>query len=266
MARLRRAHVEHAPFGHVDIVEIIGQRNAIFDVGRLEGGRSLDERGARDQRLRQHEAAVLAEHVEAARPLGGLDADRNRKGARFEHRIRHRTGDEKPVVAPDRQPRHLRPVDRPVALQRILMIGIEPAFLDHAERFDEAPAVGHRQLILDPRKGLRRRRTQRADIVLPHLVGQIGRVAGAAAAFDDLGDQIVLQNILPVDRRRRRDQRFAIGRRDRGRRRAQRSAIGRGRFGRRRGRRQRLPRRGRTLSRERRDDRQQAASKRAHRL
>src|SRR3546814_1254886 len=35
MARLRRAHVEYAPFGHVDIIGLIGEGDAIFDeIGR----------------------------------------------------------------------------------------------------------------------------------------------------------------------------------------------------------------------------------------
>src|SRR3546814_12905237 len=32
MAGPRRAHVEHAPFGYVDMVDIIGKRQAIFDI------------------------------------------------------------------------------------------------------------------------------------------------------------------------------------------------------------------------------------------
>src|SRR3546814_2989281 len=44
MALLRGTHVEHAPFGHVDIVDVIGEGQAIFDVGRLEGGIALDQR------------------------------------------------------------------------------------------------------------------------------------------------------------------------------------------------------------------------------
>src|SRR3546814_6201198 len=66
MAGPRRAHVEHAPFGYVDMVDIIGKRQAIFDIGRLEGGVALDERNTADEGLRCHEAAILAEHVEAA--------------------------------------------------------------------------------------------------------------------------------------------------------------------------------------------------------
>src|SRR3546814_12164966 len=85
MAGPRRAHVEHAPFGYVDMVDIIGKRQAIFDIGRLEGGVALDERNTADEGLRCHEAAILAEHVEAAGARGRLDPVRDRKGARFEH-------------------------------------------------------------------------------------------------------------------------------------------------------------------------------------
>src|SRR3546814_18579910 len=91
MARLRRAHVEYAPFGHVDIIGLIGEGDAIFDVGRLERRRTLDQRRAGDEGLREDEAAILAEHVEAARPIGRLNDDGNRKGARFEHRVGHRS-------------------------------------------------------------------------------------------------------------------------------------------------------------------------------
>src|SRR3546814_2192825 len=76
MARLRRAHVEYAPFGHVDMIDLIGKGDAIFDVGRLERGRPLDQRRAGDAGLGENEAAVFAEHVQAARPLGRLEIGR----------------------------------------------------------------------------------------------------------------------------------------------------------------------------------------------
>src|SRR3546814_6326043 len=44
MAGPRRAHVEHAPFGYVDMVDIIGKRQGIFDIGRLEGGDGKSQR------------------------------------------------------------------------------------------------------------------------------------------------------------------------------------------------------------------------------
>src|SRR3546814_6775409 len=72
---------------------LIGEGDAICDVGRLERRRTLDQRRAGDEGRREDEAAILAEHVEAARPLGRLNADGNRKGARFEHRVGHRIGD-----------------------------------------------------------------------------------------------------------------------------------------------------------------------------
>src|SRR3546814_14878829 len=61
MARLRRAHVEYAPFGHVDMIDLIGKGDAIFDVGRLERGRPLDQRRAGDEGLGEDEAAVRSE-------------------------------------------------------------------------------------------------------------------------------------------------------------------------------------------------------------
>src|SRR3546814_10890328 len=83
MALLRGTHVEHAPFGHVDIVDVIGEGQAIFDVGRLEGGIALDQCDAADEGLRRNEAAVLAEHVEAAGARRRLDPVRDREGARL---------------------------------------------------------------------------------------------------------------------------------------------------------------------------------------
>src|SRR3546814_1574206 len=86
-------------------------------VGRLEGGIALDQCDAADEGLRRNEAAVLAEHVEAAGARRRLDPVRDREGARLEDRVRYRVQHEEPVVAPDRQPRHLGAVDRPVALR-----------------------------------------------------------------------------------------------------------------------------------------------------
>ena len=68
---------------------------------RLERGAALDQRRAGDEGLRQHVARVLAEHVEAAGPLGGLHADRDREGARLDHRVADQVGGEEPVVAGD---------------------------------------------------------------------------------------------------------------------------------------------------------------------
>src|SRR3546814_315859 len=82
----RGGHVEHAPLGYVDMVDIIGKRQAIFDIGRLEGGVALDERNTADEGLRCHEAAILAEHVEAAGARGRLDPVRDRKGARLDRK------------------------------------------------------------------------------------------------------------------------------------------------------------------------------------
>src|SRR3546814_5227674 len=60
------------------------------------------------------------------------------------HGVGHRIGDDEPVVALDRQPFDLAAVDRPVALVGVLVIRIEPAFLDHPQCLDQAPAVGDR--------------------------------------------------------------------------------------------------------------------------
>ena len=102
----------------------------------------------------EDEAAIVAEHVDAARPLGGLDADRDREGARLDHRVGDRAEDEEPVrlVRPRsgvRQPSEPRraslsspDADRPVALERVLVVGIEPALGDEAQRLDQPPAVG----------------------------------------------------------------------------------------------------------------------------
>src|SRR3546814_14075131 len=42
MAGQRRAHVGHAPFGSVDMVDLIGKRPALFDIRRLDGGCHLE--------------------------------------------------------------------------------------------------------------------------------------------------------------------------------------------------------------------------------
>src|SRR3546814_4804979 len=72
-------------------------------VGRLEGGIALDQCDAADEGLRRNEAAVLAEHVEAAGARRRLDPVRDREGARLEDRVRYRVQHEEPVVAPDRR-------------------------------------------------------------------------------------------------------------------------------------------------------------------
>ncbi len=109
-------HEQHPPFGHIHMVDIIGQRQPILDLRRLERSRSLDQRHAADEGLRQHIACILAEHIDAAGPLGRLHADGNGEGARLDHRVAHRIGDEEPILALDRQPLHLLAVDRPITL------------------------------------------------------------------------------------------------------------------------------------------------------
>ena len=59
----------------------------------------------------------------------------------------------------------------PVALQHVLVIGIAPARADQAERLGQPPAVGHRDML--GRKGLGRRRPDRARIVLVDRIGKV---------------------------------------------------------------------------------------------
>ena len=180
---LARFDEQHAPLGHIDIIEIGRQRDAVFDIGRLVGSAALEQRGADDEALRQDIAGVLAENVDAVGPLGRLHTHRNGEGARFEHRVAYRIDDEEPVVAGDRQPRHLVRIDRPVALVGVLVIGVPPAFGHEAETFDQPPTVGDRDLV--DRERLGRRRAHRALIGLRHRIGQRLGIIGTAAAIDD---------------------------------------------------------------------------------
>src|SRR5690606_4643083 len=127
-----------------------------------------------DEGLRQDVAGILAEHVEAARPLGGLDTDRDRESARLDYRVADEVGGEEPVIAFDERP--VLRLERAVALQRVLVVGIEPAFLHQTERFYQPPAVGDRDVV--GRKGLGRRRADRARIVLRYRVRERTGVAG----------------------------------------------------------------------------------------
>ena len=185
VAGLGRLDEQHPLFGYVDVVGVERERQAVLDLGGLERGAALDQRGTGDEGLAENIAGIPPEHVEALPALGGLDADRDREGARLDHRVAGQAADEEPVVAVDRQPRHLGAVYRAIALERILVIGIPPALLDQPERLDQPPAVGHRELV--GREGLRRRGADRAGVVLRHRIGERRDVAGAAAAFDAFG-------------------------------------------------------------------------------
>ena len=136
MARLRWLDEQHAAFGHIDVVHVERQRDAIFDIGRLERGAALEQRRAHHNGLRQHGRKIVAEHVGPARVLGRLDTHRNREAARLEHRIADEVGDEEPVMPPDRQPRHLVRVYRPITLVGVLVIRVPPAFLYEPEALD----------------------------------------------------------------------------------------------------------------------------------
>ena len=183
MRGLARFDEQHAPLGHIDIIEIGRQRDAVFDIGRLVGGAALEQRGADDKALRQDIAGVLAEDVDAVGPLGRLHSHGYGEGARFEHRVAYRIDDKEPVVAGDRQPRHLVRINRPVALVGVLVIGVPPAFGHEAEAFDQPPAVGDRDLV--DRERLGRRRAHRALVGLRHRIGQRFGIIGTAATIDD---------------------------------------------------------------------------------
>ena len=185
MAGPRWLDEQHAPFRHIDIVDIVGQRQAIFDRGRLEGGRAFEQRETRDESLTEHLRKIIPEHVEPVGIFGGLHADGDGEGARFIHRVGDEVGDEEPVVAGDRQPRHFRPVDRPVALVSILVIGIEQVLAHQAEALDQAPAIRDRQLILEESFG--RRGPDRPFIVLLDLLGKRRSVTRPLAPLKDFG-------------------------------------------------------------------------------
>ena len=216
MGRLARLDEQHAAFGHVDEIVVDGEGGAVLDVRRLVGGVALQQRRADDEGLREDEAFALAEYVQPVRIGSGLHADGNRKAARFDHRVADCVDDEEPFVRalqpqelgraalgaaigrllPDRHRRlaHLAAAllllgrgdaDRAIALVGVLVVGIPPVLLHHAQRFDQAPAIGHGQLVGG--KGLRRRGAHGAHIGLVDPFGQVGIVAGAAAAIDQFG-------------------------------------------------------------------------------
>jgi hypothetical protein len=62
-----------------------------------------------------------------------LIAARHGQSARFDERVRHAAQAQEPVVAEDRL----------VALERVLAVRVPP-MLAHAERLDDAPAIGNR--------------------------------------------------------------------------------------------------------------------------
>ena len=123
------------------------------------------------------QAVVLAEDVDAAGLLGGLHADRDREGARLEHRVRDRRWRRR-TSRPRRAPgtwasgSFLRPGSCSCCgmqsgrspLSVFWLYGSNQRSLTQAERLDQPPAVGDRDLV--GREGLGRRRAHRAGIVL----------------------------------------------------------------------------------------------------
>ena len=192
----RRLDVEDAALADIDIIDVVGERQPVLDMRRDEGGVALDQGEAGDEGLGEDQGAIVAEDVVAAGLLGGLHAHGNREGARLDHRVRDRADDEEPVVPGQAEPAvdpaaqrigtfagMARDADRPVALQRVLVVRIPPALAHQAERLDQPPAVGNGEML--GRKGLGRRRADRAGIHLVHRIGQIAlRHARAAAAVD----------------------------------------------------------------------------------
>ena len=120
------------------MVHVEGDSGAQLIFRRLEGGAALGQRRAQDEGLRKHFAVLAAKGVVAARPLGGLHADRGGKAARFGQRIGNRCQLHEQIMGA---------ADRPVALQRVLVVRIFPVGFHQPQRFDQAPAIGHRQVI-----------------------------------------------------------------------------------------------------------------------
>ena len=116
VARLARVDRQHAAFGHIRVIDVEGEAHAIFDLGRLERGRALDQRRADQEGLRDDIARILAEYVEAAGAFARLYADRDREGTRLKHRVADRAHCKEPIVLFDRKPFHLGAIDRAVAL------------------------------------------------------------------------------------------------------------------------------------------------------
>ena len=150
---------QDAPLRHADIAVVEGKGQTGLEIGRLERRRPFDQRHRGDECLGQDQAVRASEDVQAVRVLRGLDSDRQRQRPRLDHSVRH-AGDNDEQILMARQ--------RPVALERVLVIGVEPALVD-TDRLDHPPAVGKRQMVR--RKGLGRRRAHRAGIGLDDGLG-----------------------------------------------------------------------------------------------
>ena len=215
LGALRGFDIEHAPFGHFDMVDIARNRDAVFDDRRLERGFTLEQREPGDESLRENKAMAAAESVVGIGVGRRLVADGYGKAARLDHRVRNPVGHEKPVVALE-EAGLLARRQRLVTLQRVVVEGIELRMADvrqlgiervergidlagrgvllRAERGHDAPAIGDagiddqigRRALTVPLvvEGFGRRRVDRAGIVLLDLVGQRLLVARAAAAID----------------------------------------------------------------------------------
>ena len=182
VARRARLDQQDAALGHVHVVGVEGQREPVFDFGRLERGRALGQRGADEEGLRKDVARVLAEYVEAVGAFGRLHADGDGEGPRLDHRVADQTAREEPVVAGDERP--LVCLQRTVALECVLMIRVEPPLLDQAERLYQPPAVRNGDLVSRERLG--GRSAHRSGVVLPGGFGKLALVSGASASFDGL--------------------------------------------------------------------------------
>ena len=201
MAVDRGAYIQHAPFGHVDVIHIVRELHLIFDFGRLVGGRPLEQVEPGEKGLRQDETVAASEHVEAARTGGRLDADRDREAARLNDRIRDRAEDEKPVVVmQERRRQAARDSGRlavfavffagdaqgSVTLEHVLVIWIAGRMAHGAahaasvgvlrqctaQGFHQTPAIGDRKIITVRRKGFGWGRAHGIPVFLGDAVGQ----------------------------------------------------------------------------------------------
>ena len=202
--RLGRIDAEDLAFADVDVAEVHPDRDVVLDLGRLEGGAALDQRGAGQEGLRQDQAARTAKGIERAGVLADRGRHRQRQAARFDHRIGNETALEEPVVLVDRQPWHFGAVDRAVTLPDILVIGIARRMADLAQRPEhpvdafaalggtqtgqDPPAIRQRQRIGGER--LRWRRAHRPGIVLADGGRQRRIETRTAAALEHAGIDI----------------------------------------------------------------------------
>ncbi len=130
-------------------VPVEGRREAQLQVGRTERGVALDQRERCDEGLGEGGLRAASEDVVAAGALRRLRSDRRRQPPEFGQRVRDQPHAQEPRrVQRAREPRqpiaHPRLLgERQVALQHVLVVGIEPRRLE-AERLHDAPAIRHR--------------------------------------------------------------------------------------------------------------------------